>query len=230
MISFVFTTLIANYFKNGYSSLVNPAFVLKYRFIWFSLFTLITVCGTPVDLGFLIDGSGSIEYQGKGNFVRILNFVKSIVSFFEVSRGKSRVGCVLFSSRTIPIFGFRRYSSKAKILKAIGRIRFPRGGTKIGKALDFTRDYLFKGRSTRGKKRILTLITDGISMDKVGPAASRLKAAGVEVFTIGLGRKFKLSQLYQVATDPYHVLTASFSSMMTLIMKLKNQICQRGGE
>ena len=67
-------------------------------------------------------------------------------------------------------------------------------------------------------------------MDKVGPAASRLKAAGVEVFTIGLGRKFKLSQLYQVATDPYHVLTASFSSMMTLIMKLKNQICQRGGE
>ena len=188
------------------------------------------MCSVPVDLGFLIDGSGSIEYQGKGNFVRILNFVKAIVSFFEISQGKSRVGCVLFSSRTIPIFGFRRYSSKVQILRAIGRIRFPRGGTRIGKALDYTRDYLFKGRSTPGRKRVLTLITDGISMDKVGPAASRMKAAGVEVFTIGLGRKFKLSQLQKVATDQYHVLTASFGTLITLLLKLKTQICQKPGK
>ena len=197
-------------------------------FILFFIFVL--VCNIPVDLGFLVDGSGSIEYQGKGNFARMLNFIKSIVSFFQVSQGNSRIGFVLFSSRAIPIFGFKRYSSKAKILRAIGRIRYPRGGTRIGKALDFTRSYLFKGRSVRGRKRVLVLMTDGVSQDRVGPAASRMKATGVEVFAIGLGRKFKRRQLQQMATDQNHVLTVSFSALMTSILKLKNQVCQKPSE
>lgn len=193
-------------------------------------FTFVLVCNVPVDLGFLVDGSGSIEYQGKGNFARMLNFIKSVVSFFEVSQGKSRIGVVLFSSRAIPVFGFKRYLSKAKLFRAIGRIRYPRGGTRIGKALDFTRSYLFKGRSARGRKRVLVLMTDGVSQDRVGPAASRMKATGAEVFTIGLGRKFKRRQLQQMATDQNHVLTVSFSALMTLILKLKNQVCQKAGE
>lgn len=188
------------------------------------------MCSLPVDLGFLVDGSGSIEYQGKGNFVRMLNFIKSVVSFFQVSRGKSRVGFVLFSSRPIPIFGLKRYSSKAQLLRAIERVRYPRGGTKIGKALDFARTYLFRGRPFRGRKRVLVLLTDGMSQDRVGPAASRIKATGVEVFAIGLGKKFKRRQLLQLATDQNHVLTVSFGTLMTLILKLKNQVCQKAGE
>ena len=188
------------------------------------------VCTLPVDLGFLIDGSGSIEYQGKGNFPRMLNFVKSVVSFFEVSRGKSRVGFVLFSSHTIPIFPFGRYSSKGQILKAIERVRYPRGGTRIGKALDFTRHYLFKGSSLQGRKRVLVLLTDGLSQDRVGSAASRMKATGVEVFAIGLGKKVKHRQLRLIATDRNHVMTTSFSTLMTLILKLKNEICRKLGE
>ena len=187
-------------------------------------------CTIPVDLGFLVDGSGSIEYQGKGNFPRILNFVKSVVSFFQISRGKSRIGFVLFSSRPFPIFGFRRYSSKAEILRAIERVRYPRGGTKIGKALDFTRNYLFKGRSVGRRKRVLVLLTDGISQDRVGPAASRVKATGTEVFTIGLGKKVKRRQLLQVATDRNHMMSVSFSTLVTLIQKLKNQVCQKAGK
>lgn len=185
------------------------------------------VCNLPIDLGFLVDGSGSIEYQGKGNFARILNFIKSVVSFFQISRGKSRVGFVLFSSHPIPIFGFKRYSSKAQLLRAIENTRYPRGGTKIGKALDFTRTYLFRGRSVRGRKRVLVVVTDGISQDEVSSAASRMKASGVEVFAIGLGKRFRRRQLLQMATDRNHVLTVSFSALMTLILNLKNQVCQK---
>lgn len=184
------------------------------------------VCKFGVDLGFLVDGSGSIEYQGKGNFGRILDFIKSVVSFFQVSRGKSRIGVVLFSSRPIPIFGFKRYSSKVQVLRAIDRIRYPRGGTRIGKALDFARGYLFKGRNPRGRKRVLVLMTDGISQDRVGQAASRMKATGAEVFAIGLGKKYRRRQLLQMATDQYHVMTVSFSLLMSIIQKLKNQVCQ----
>lgn len=183
-----------------------------------------------MDLGFLVDGSGSIEYQGKGNFGRILNFIKSVVSFFQVSRGKSRIGYVLFSSRPIPIFGFKHYSSKVQVLKAIDRVRYPRGGTKMGKALEFTRDYLFKGRNPRGRKRVLVVITDGISQDRIGQAANRMKATGAEVFAVGVGKRYRRRQLLQIATDQNHVLSASFSMLMTLILKLKNQVCQPAGE
>lgn len=191
-----------------------------------SCFVFHLVCKIGVDLGFLVDGSGSIEYRGKGNFGRILNFIKSVVSFFQVSRGKSRIGVVLFSSRPIPIFGFKRYSSKVQVLRAIDRIRYPRGGTRIGKALDFARTYLFKGRNTRGRKRVLVLFTDGMSQDRVGPAASRMKATGAEVFAIGLGKKYRRRQLQEIATDQYHVMTVSFGLLMSIIQKLKNQVCQ----
>ena len=185
------------------------------------------MCKIGIDLGFLVDGSGSIEYQGKGNFARILNLIKSLVSFFEVSKGKSRIGFVLFSSRPIPIFGFRRYSSKVQVLRAIDQVRYPRGGTRIGKALYFTRNYLFKRRIPRRRKQVLVLITDGISQDRVGPAASRLKATGTEVFAVGVGKNYRRRQLHQIATDQKHVLTTSFSMLMTIIPGIKNQVCQR---
>ena len=192
----------------------------------FFLIPVDIVCKIGVDLGFLVDGSGSIEYQGKGNFGRMLNFIKSVISFFQVSQGKSRIGFVLFSSRPIPIFGFKRYSSTAKVLRAIDRIRYPRGGTNIGKALDFARNYLFRGRNPRRRKRVLVLLTDGISQDRVGQPASRMKATGAEVFAIGLGKKYRRRQLLQMATDQNHVLTVSFSLLMSAILKLKNQVCQ----
>ena len=46
----------------------------------------------------MIDGSGSIEQTGPGNFKRELNFVKQIVSAFEVSRDGTHVGIIIFSS------------------------------------------------------------------------------------------------------------------------------------
>ena len=74
---------------------------------------------------------------------------------------------------------------------------------------------------------MLVLLTDGLSQDRVGLAAGRMKATGVEVFAIGLGKKVKHRQLRLIATDRTHAMTTSFSTLMTLIIKLKNQICQK---
>ena len=51
-----------------------------------------------MDLGFLIDGSGSIEQAGAGNFKKELNFVKQIVNGFKVSKKDTHVGVIIFSS------------------------------------------------------------------------------------------------------------------------------------
>ena len=114
-------------------------------------FISFSVCNRRLDLAFLIDGSGSIETAGRGNFRRCLEFVKTMVSSFSVSPQRTRVGVVLFSSRAWLILDFYRSRNKAGVLRTISKIRYPQGGTRIGKALYFVMHRLFR-RSRRALK------------------------------------------------------------------------------
>ena len=116
---------------------------------------LFPVCRNRLDLAFLIDGSGSIEHYGRGNFRRCLNFVKRVVSSFHVSPRRTRVGVVLFSSRAWLVFNFRRFKNKHSALYAISRMRYPRGGTRIGRALRFARYKLFRRRTNKRKVSVV---------------------------------------------------------------------------
>lgn len=130
-----------------------------------TFFFFLSVCRARLDLAFLIDGSGSIERSGRGNFRRCLNFVKRMVSSFKVSPSYTRVGVTLFSSRTWLVFGFNRFRNKRQIYRAIDRIRYPSGGTRIGSALRFVKYRLFQG-SRRRKVGITKLNTLRICLGK----------------------------------------------------------------
>ena len=116
-------------------------------------FFILPGCRARVDIAFIIDGSGSIEQYGRGNFRRCLNFVKAIVRGFNTDNGQTRVGVVLFSSRPRLIFGFRRYRRKNQLLTAISRIRYPRGGTKTGYAMRYTYYRVFR-YARRGVRKV----------------------------------------------------------------------------
>ena len=121
-----------------------------------------TGCSARVDLAFIIDGSGSIEAYGRGNFRRCLNFVKAIVSKFNINNGQTRIGIVLYSSRPRLIFGFRRYRRKSQVLNAISRIRYPRGGTRTGYAMRYCYSRVFR-YARRGVRKVnLSFLIKGI--------------------------------------------------------------------
>lgn len=103
---------------------------------------LFLVCRLRVDLGLLVDGSGSIQARGKTNFMHVLDFIKTLVSFFPISASQTRVGMVVFSSRPYPIFPFNRYYTKTSVIKAVDRVRYPYGGTKLGRALRYVSRYV----------------------------------------------------------------------------------------
>ena len=67
--------------------------------------------------------------------MRVLDFVKTLISFFPISARQTRVGLVVFSNRPYLIFRFNRYNSKTSLVKAVDRVRYPYGGTKLGRAL-----------------------------------------------------------------------------------------------
>ena len=104
------------------------------------------VCKAKLDLGFIIDASGSV---GLSNFKRCLQFIKNLVHTFIVSRQYTRFGAVLYNTRAYKIFGFNRYNNKNQVLRAVSRIRYTRGGTMTGRALKYAYRYLFR----RSRKR-----------------------------------------------------------------------------
>ena len=86
---------------------------------------------------------------------------------------------------------------------------------------------IHSGKATVGRKRVAMVITDGVSRDSVREPARRLKASDCEVFALGIGRGYRISQLRQIATDSRHVFTVSFGSLGRIIKQIKTKVCQR---
>ena len=115
------------------------------------------MCRSMVDLAFVIDGSGSIEHYGKGNFKRCLRFVQRVVRQFKINSGRTRVGVVLYSTRPRLMFRFSKYyRRKRQLLSAINRIPYPRGLTKTGWAMRYSYSTLFR-YARRGARKVNTL-------------------------------------------------------------------------
>ena len=87
------------------------------------------------------------------------------------------------------------------------------------------RRYLFRRGRIRGRKPVLIILTDGISQDNVVPAATSLKRKGIEVFSLGIGKKFRRLQLQQMASSPSHVMTAGFRKLSTVLAALQYRAC-----
>ena len=187
-------------------------------------FYFFTVCQAKVDLVFVVDGSGSIESYGKGNFKRCLNFVKRMVVSFKISKRFTRIGIVLFSYRARLIFSFNTYSRARDILRAIDNIKYPSGGTKTGKAMSYAQRTLFSNRSSK-RKKVLVVMTDGHSQDRVSRPARALKRLGIEIFAVGIGKHYNIRQLFQIASSKRHVYTAGFRNLASIVRVIKKKAC-----
>lgn len=197
------------------------------RVSFFTSFTLSPVCRARIDLGFLIDGS---RRTGTATFQRIIEYVKETVRRFNVQRSQTRIGLTLFASRQRLIFGFRRSHSRAQVYQELKRLRLLRGGTrKTARALRFVKRYLFRGKPTCGRRRVLILVTTGISRDGVVRPARILHAAGVEVYTVGVGR-VSVRYLRKIATDRFHVFSANVGSLLTIVRTVKDKMCHSPGK
>jgi len=146
-----------------------------------------------------------------------------MVRAFQISPSRTRVAVTLFSSSARRIFSFTSYRTKRQVLKAIGRIRYPRGGTKIGRALNYVRRYIFAGSR---RKKVLIAMTDGKSYDRLGGPAAALKRMGVKIFSFGIGRKYNMGQLIRMASSRKHVYTSSFRTMSRVVRAIKRRACQ----
>lgn len=177
---------------------------------------------------FLVDGSGSIEFQGRGNFQRSKDFIKALINNFEVGRDQINVATVLFWDRFAIIHRLNTFYTKEEVLNAIQGMPYPGGGTRTGQGLDVIRNSILTNLGVRSQlTNIVVVVTDGLSQDSVSTPAKKLRDMGVIIISIGVGCCFYRPELNEMATDPdnTHVFDVAFRSLETIVEPLFEQIC-----
>jgi len=94
------------------------------------------------DIVFVLDASGSI---GADNFLKVKQFVKDVISAFDIGFDKTRVGIVVYSSSnqvTRP-FDLANYDNKTQMLAAVDRIVYTTGSTRTDLGLDMMTNVSF---------------------------------------------------------------------------------------
>lgn len=151
-------------------------------------------------------------------------FVQRIVKSFVVSATKTRIGIVLFSSRQRRIIGLVNARNAKSVNRVIGQIRIIRGRRYIGRALRYVTKYLFVGKPQCGRKRVLIVINNGISVDGVLKPTRSLKAIGVEIFVVLTSRK-GIKHTYQIVTSRYHMIQTTYRKLIKITDRLTGKLC-----
>ena len=181
-----------------------------------------------MDLGILIDGSGSIEFYGTGNFRRCLNFIKKLFSLFTISPEETRVGVMLYSTTPQLIFNFKQYSDLSSVDAAIDGVEYPNGKTNTGQGLTAVKEQLFGTSSRPEVPHILLVMTDGISEDDISAPSEALRKAGVTIISLGIGHNFNKAQLTEMASESKdeHVFTVDFQRLDKMAKTIKDMACR----
>ena len=188
------------------------------------LVLLFTVCRARLDLGFIVDGSGSV---GRPNFRRVLHFVKKMIASFSVGRKGVRIAVVIYSSRPRLLFNFGNYRRRNRMYRRIDRARYPGRSTMTGYALRYANSVIFRGGNRR---KACILLTDGKSTDSVAGPAMALRRKGVFIIAVGIGRRVSHSQLRQIASGRKRrlVFNAHFKTITGLARIIKKKVCSGG--
>ncbi|KHN78530.1 Cuticlin-1 [Toxocara canis] len=157
-----------------------------------------------LDLLFILDGSGSVSGSTFDTQMAMLN---RIVEMVEIGPDKTQIAVMQYSSYTRVEFGFTANANKEKLRTALQKIHHISGTTKTGKALDKALQ-VFKHSEISGARvnhedvaQIAVVVTDGHSHDDPVPAAQRLRQAGVQILTLGIGAHINMGELIDITGD-----------------------------
>ena len=78
--------------------------------------------------------------------------------------------------------------------------------------------------------KVCIVMTDGRSYDSVVGPARALRKRGVEVISLGLGLRYNIRQLRQMASHRRLVFTARFRNLNSVVRVIKRKVCGATGQ
>lgn len=181
-----------------------------------------------MNLGFMVDGSATVELRGEGNFNKSLEFVANLIASFDVYDNTTNPGMVVFSEDPHLVFNFSEHKNSAEAMATVQMATYPGRGRKTGKALNFVRRNLFSDSATQNNKpNYLIILASGASYDLVKTPAKLLREKNVTIFTIGVGKDYDVDELKLITGDNgTRVYETSFKDLGDLNSKLKKEVCR----
>lgn len=189
-------------------------------------------CNTTVDLGFIVDSSGSI---GRRNYVKVKSFVKYLARSFGISPTGSRVGIVLYSNKASVKAHFGQYATIEEFNNLVEGLPYERGHTYIDKALELAASQLFP-RARKDVPRIAMLLTDGEQTDPDGTvnlraASAPLRRQGVRLIAFGIGKNINVRELrLAVERDEDVVRVMKFDDLTNKVRNYSKSLCEAAGK
>jgi len=184
-------------------------------------------CAAPVDLLFVLDGSGSIT---RSSWKQVRTFVQELAKPLVVSEQFANLAVVQFSSRAKLDVAWT--SDRRQFNALVSDLQQLQEGTDIGAALKLSLD-VFKS-SARFKNpdvaKVAILMTDGVSDDDPVEAAEELRAAGVIIFGLAVGDDADFDTVSSLVSQPvasHAYQIDSFDSLSSVINELSTQACLR---
>ena len=180
-----------------------------------------------MDVGFLVDSSGSINMAHRHNYQRIKDFIKGFIKSVVIGKNETRIGIATYSGQGNfkTRFNFTAYSTTESLVNAVQSIPYDAGQTFTGEALTSISTNLFTVARYEVPK-ILIVLTDGKSDDSVTIPSSHLRNSGVHIISVGVGDA-DYAELADMASDPDNgnVYEVTFISLANLGGSLLQSVC-----
>lgn len=145
------------------------------------------------DVVFLLDGSDDMQASERPILEFLIEFVKQV----EIGPSKTQIALVQYSSEPTADFMLNTYAFKDDVLNHLRNVKLKGGPTvNTGVALDYVNNNVFSAlsgsRAQQGVSSILILLGGSKSEDDVSGLVSKLKNAGIALYTVGVNNADRL--------------------------------------
>ncbi|XP_057306435.1 collagen alpha-5(VI) chain-like isoform X2 [Hydractinia symbiolongicarpus] len=193
-------------------------------------------CFSEVDVGFILDSSGSL----RNSYDKEKELLKRIAGTFVIGQNQARMSVVTFSYHASLSIKFSDYDGETDFFQAVDNIPLMGYTTRIDKALEMAKDSMFneKNGARVGVPKILILLTDGSqspSSDATDPAvlAKKIRNTGINLLAIGIGKGINQTELEHIVGSSQSTFqAASFDEITTsnFITKVASGSCRKAKE
>ena len=189
-----------------------------------------------VDLAYVVDSSGSINYKDVRNWNKTKEFLVNVTSLFNIGPENVQVATVLFSNDAQVVWGLTRYRDETSLVNAIRRLPYLDNRTNLNDALYLTRTDVFApGRGTRdGVRKAAIILTDGVDdvptngTELTLQNATECKNDGITLMAIGVSDQVNEPRLRQIVSPPantHYYPVDDFRALMSIVNELIPAVC-----
>ncbi|XP_076733696.1 uncharacterized protein LOC101468020 isoform X2 [Maylandia zebra] len=183
----------------------------------------------PIDLVFIIDSSRSVR---PAEFEKAKEFLVDMVDSLAIGSDATRVGLVNYASTVQIEFLLNTYSDKSHVKQALARVEPLASGTMTGMAIKTAMDKAFTMEAgaragSASIAKVAIIVTDGRPQDKVEEVSASARAAGIEIYAVGVDRA-DVASLRLMASQPYddHVFyVETYGVIEKLTSKFRETLC-----